>query len=162
MKFEAHTYATPVGPLAVAVTPDGAVAVARFAAELGAPAGIEVVERASLGALDATIATYLAGDVHAIDAVMVEQSGGPFTTRAWEELRRVPAGETITYGELARRAGNPKAVRAAGQACARNRVALFVPCHRVIDAAGDLHHYAYGVGIKGWLLAHERGDSGAS
>ena len=83
MKIESHVYATPVGPLAIGVTADGAVAIARFSPDLAPPAGTEVVEGGSLGALDTTIAAYFTGDVHAIDAVEVVQTSGPFTLRAW-------------------------------------------------------------------------------
>ena len=77
------------------------------------------------------------------------------TQRMWRQLRGVAAGTTASYGELAARAGNPKAVRVAGNACARNLVAPFVPCHRVVRADGSLGNYFYGTEVKAALLRHE-------
>ena len=101
------------------------------------------------------LTSYAGGNLHALDAVPVRQPGGPFVQRAWDELRAVPAGETDTYAGLAARAGSPKAVRAAGQACARNKVAPFVPCHRIVRSDGSLGGYAYGLPVKAALLVHE-------
>jgi O-6-methylguanine DNA methyltransferase len=82
----------------------------------------------------------------------------PFFRAAWEACRRIPAGETRSYSWLAAAAGNPLAVRAAGQAMARNRLALVIPCHRVIGSDGGLHGYgAGGLGVKARLLALEQG-----
>ena len=75
--------------------------------------------------------------------------------RGWGELRRIAPGVPITYGELAKRLDSPRAARAAGQVCARNPVSLFVPCHRVVAANGDLHNFGWGVPVKDWLLRHE-------
>lgn len=98
---------------------------------------------------------YAAGQLDALDDVAVSQPGGPFLQRAWVELRGVKAGETDSYAGLAERAGSPAAVRAAGQACARNKVAPFVPCHRILRTDGTLGGYAYGLPVKAALLAHE-------
>jgi len=95
------------------------------------------------------------GDLSALDHVRVRQGGGVFTQRAWLALRDIRPGDTDTYGGLAARAGNPRAARAAGQACARNRVAPFVPCHRIIAADGSLGGFAYGLMVKSDLLRHE-------
>ena len=73
-------------------------------------------------------------------------------------MREIPAGTTWSYGELAAKAGSPRAVRAVGQACARNMVAPFVPCHRVVRSDGSLGGYFYGLDTKRWILAHERGE----
>jgi methylated-DNA-[protein]-cysteine S-methyltransferase len=105
-------------------------------------------------AIDA-LARYAAGDLDALDDVPVRQPGGPFLQRAWVELRGVSAGGTASYADLAARAGSPAAVRAAGQACARNKVAPFVPCHRIVRTDGSLGGYAYGLPVKAALLAHE-------
>ena len=100
------------------------------------------------------VAAWAEGEVQALRAVAVAQPGGPFMQAAWAQLRDVPAGEVITYHELAERAGSPRAMRAAGQACARNGLAPFVPCHRVVAADG-IGNYGYGVGLKRSLLVHE-------
>lgn len=110
-----------------------------------------VIEQASKA-----VAAYFDGDLTAIDTVPVRQrSDGTFLGHAWDVLREVPAGEPVTYGAFAARAGRPTAVRAAAQACARNAVALFVPCHRVVPT-GSGGGYRWGVPVKTWLLAHER------
>ena len=81
--------------------------------------------------------------------------GTPFQQRVWAELRRIPHGATISYGELARRVGEPRASRAVGAANGRNPIAIVVPCHRVVGADGSLTGYAGGLDRKRWLLHHE-------
>lgn len=83
-------------------------------------------------------------------------SGSPFALRVWREIARIPYGETISYTELAARAGNPKAVRAAASACARNPVPLLLPCHRVVAKNGGHGGFAWGLSMKRALLALER------
>jgi methylated-DNA-[protein]-cysteine S-methyltransferase len=82
--------------------------------------------------------------------------GTPFQRRVWSALQAIPFAETITYGELARRVGSPKAARAVGRANATNPLSIVVPCHRVIGADGSLTGYAGGEERKRWLLEHER------
>lgn len=98
---------------------------------------------------------YFAGDVRALDPLTVDTGGTPFQARVWRELRRIPAGSTITYQELARRIGAPAAVRAVGAANGANPIPIVVPCHRVIGASGKLVGYGGGMHIKEWLLRHE-------
>ncbi len=83
------------------------------------------------------------------------RAGTPFQRRVWGELRTIPRGETVTYGELAARIGMPGAARAVGSAVARNPVSVIVPCHRVVGADGSLTGYAGGVERKRALLAIE-------
>lgn len=87
----------------------------------------------------------------------LDAQGTPFQTRVWEALRAIPHGQTISYGELARRLGAPKAMRAVGAANGRNPIPIIVPCHRVIGARGDLTGFGGGLERKRWLLAHEGG-----
>lgn len=98
---------------------------------------------------------YLDGDLSAIDGISVRQPGERFSQSAWKAMRKVSPGKTISYADLAKRAGSPDAVRAAGSACARNLIALVVPCHRIVKTGGGLGNYAYGLEVKEWLLAHE-------
>ena len=105
----------------------------------------------------AALRDYFAGDVGALANVTVSQPGGPFHARAWATMREVPPGTTVSYAELAARAGAPRAVRAAGSACARNAICLFVPCHRIVRSDGSLGGYYYGLDTKRRLLEHERG-----
>ena len=83
--------------------------------------------------------------------------GTAFQRRVWEELQKVPAGETVSYGRLAARAGRPDAVRAVAGACAANRHAVAIPCHRAVAADGGLAGYRWGIARKRRLLERERG-----
>jgi methylated-DNA-[protein]-cysteine S-methyltransferase len=97
---------------------------------------------------------YFAGELLDFDVPM-EMHGTEFQRRVWTALCDIPYGETISYGELARWVGNPKASRAVGLANGRNPVAIIVPCHRVIGADGSLTGYGGGLDRKVWLLEHE-------
>ncbi len=88
-------------------------------------------------------------------AIPLDVHGTAFQHRVWEELRRIPHGETRSYGELAAALGNPKASRAVGGANGANNIAVLIPCHRVIAADGTLGGYAYGLAIKAELLKRE-------
>ena len=81
--------------------------------------------------------------------------GTPFQRRAWQELSRIPFGETISYAEQARRVGNPRAARAVGSANAANRIPVVLPCHRVVSAGGGLGGFGGGLDVKQLLLDHE-------
>lgn len=112
-----------------------------------------------LGPVTKAFDAYFDGDVAALDLITADQPGTPLQRRAWAAMRAVPPGQTITYGQLAAAAGNPAAVRAAGSACARNRLAPVVCCHRVVPSAGGVGNYGYGPPVKQWLLEHERRHS---
>jgi AraC family transcriptional regulator of adaptative response/methylated-DNA-[protein]-cysteine methyltransferase len=88
-------------------------------------------------------------------AIPLDVHGTAFQQRVWDALRRIPAGETRSYGELAAALGNPKASRAVGGANGANNVAVLIPCHRVIASDGTLGGYAYGLAIKAELLRRE-------
>jgi methylated-DNA-[protein]-cysteine S-methyltransferase len=144
-KMRVDSIETPIGTLHFAVD-GGALTALRFdEAFAGERASSEAGER---------LRAYLAGDVLALDAVVVAPEGSPFQNKVWDALREIPPGETITYGELARRVGSHP--RAVGSANARNPIALAIPCHRVIAQGGDLCGYAWGRPRKQWLLDHER------
>lgn len=162
---------TPAGPLAVVVDPDalgdrgsrpyGAVVASGFSgindtvSRLTQEQRARGVEPGDVDGVSTAVAAWSAGDLSALDDVSVAQPGGPFLQRAWTALRAVTPGETDTYTGLAARAGSPRAVRAAGSACARNLVAPFVPCHRIVRSDGSLGGYYYGLDVKRALLAHE-------
>jgi methylated-DNA-[protein]-cysteine S-methyltransferase len=101
------------------------------------------------------ITDYFDGDLTALNAIKVRQPGAPFSQAAWKAMRRVKAGKTMSYADLADRAGSPAAVRAAGSACAKNAIVLVVPCHRIVKTGGALGNYAYGLNKKEWLLRFE-------
>lgn len=108
------------------------------------------------GGLTSAMRAYFRGDIGAIDRLPVDESAGTaFQKSVWRALRRIPKGKTISYAELARRIGNPKAVRAAGLANGQNPISIVVPCHRVIGSNGTLTGYGGGLPRKKWLLEHE-------
>ncbi len=91
---------------------------------------------------------YFAGDVTAVDDLPVRQSGGPYFQRVWAAMRQIPAGETRSYAQLAAELGSASGARAVASACANNRVAVVVPCHRVVRSGGSLSGYRWGVPLK--------------
>jgi len=101
------------------------------------------------------LAWYFAGEPAALDGIDVELNGTPFQERVWQALRDVRAGQTASYGDIARRIGAPNAVRAVGAANGANPVAIVVPCHRIIGSSGSLTGYGGGLERKRWLLRHE-------
>ena len=153
------TVPSPTGELSLLVQDDVLVA-AGFGtpeeqhARLRTPPPLRRVN--DLGPFTAALTAYFDGNLTAMDDLPVHQPGGPFRQAAWKVMREIPAGTTITYSELAVRAGSPLAARAAGSACAINLIAPVVPCHRVLRGGGALGGYAYGLSRKEWLLAHER------
>lgn len=154
---------TPIGPLSVVC--DGDVVVVSGFGEIDELLGRvdgDVTWGVATGKVADAVERYLAGDGDALRDVQVRQPGGPFQQEAWRAMREIPAGETWSYSELATKAGRPDAVRAAATACARNLVAPFVPCHRVVRSDGTLGGYAYGLDAKRWLLELEAESSGSS
>jgi methylated-DNA-[protein]-cysteine S-methyltransferase len=156
---------TPIGPLSLAARGDTLIA-AGFGASPGAllprlhislrSAPVSAARLEDLPWLVKPVQDYFDGDLTALDSLPVYQPADPGRQRMWEQMRAVPAGSTVTYTELAARAGQPTAPRAAGAACAANLIAPVVPCHRVLRTDGSLGGYYYGLDRKRWLLRHER------
>ncbi len=113
-------------------------------------------DRAALGDASRQLSEYFAGSRRTFDLPLAP-SGTPFQLRVWSELRRIPYGETVSYGELARRVGCPNGSRAVGLANGANPLSIVIPCHRVVGAGGRLVGYGGGLPNKEWLLALERG-----
>jgi methylated-DNA-[protein]-cysteine S-methyltransferase len=107
------------------------------------------------GGLTSAMRRYFKGEIGVLQDLAVATSGTPFQTSVWQQLRRIKDGTTISYADLARRIGKPKAVRAAGLANGQNPISIVVPCHRVIGSNGSLTGYGGGLHRKHWLLAHE-------
>lgn len=105
------------------------------------------------------VAAYFAGTRREFTLALAPM-GTPFQHTVWDALLTIPYGTTCSYGELARRLGDPGASRAVGLANARNPLAILVPCHRVLNAAGGVHGYAGGVWRKSFLLELEQGRAG--
>lgn len=162
-RLVAMAYDTPFGDLNVLATPDdGIVRGAGFLqvhdvfARVARDGGFGGWQWGDVAHVTDAVRAWLDGDARALADVPVQQPGGPFFQELWAALRTVPSAEVVSYQELAQMAGRPRAMRAAGTACARNAVALFVPCHRVIQASGKLGGYGFGgTAIKRALLEHE-------
>jgi len=87
--------------------------------------------------------------------VPIHQSGTDFQQKVWKELYEVPYAKTMSYAELAKKLGDPKVIRAAASANGKNKIAIIVPCHRIIGSDSNLTGYAWGLAKKKWLLQHE-------
>lgn len=164
MKLIVSTFDSPVGPLAIACDEAGAVRGVSFGDGLeramrreypGAVMTPGQTPRTVREALQA----YFAGDMSALDrtpwSLDGAVAGDGFQARVWKALARIPAGRTISYGEMARRAGDPGAAQAAGVALNRNPIALVLACHRVVGADGAMVGFGGGLERKTWLLRHE-------
>jgi methylated-DNA-[protein]-cysteine S-methyltransferase len=101
------------------------------------------------------LAAYFAGELKSFDLAL-NPHGTPFQRKVWDALVEIPYGETTSYGELARRLGNPNASRAVGLANGTNPIPIIIPCHRVIGSTGKLTGYGGGLETKRWLLDFER------
>jgi methylated-DNA-[protein]-cysteine S-methyltransferase len=149
---------SPVGPLLLAGD-DGGLRFVLFS-KGGRPAAPQPgwePDRGSLADSARQLTEYFKGKRRAFD-VPVAPAGTAFQQTVWRHLQEIPYGETISYGELARRLGNPKAVRAVGLANGSNPIAIIIPCHRVIGSNGTLVGYGGGLPTKQALLALERGQ----
>ncbi|TNF36939.1 MAG: methylated-DNA--[protein]-cysteine S-methyltransferase [Deltaproteobacteria bacterium] len=142
---------SPLGPLGLVATHEALVRVDFD------PAGVAPDERPAPSVLlqaRRELEEYFAGQRRTFD-VPTRLDGTPFQRAVWAALRDIPWGQTVSYGELARRLGRPTASRAVGAANGANPVPIIVPCHRVIGANGALTGYGGGEDRKRWLLAHE-------
>jgi AraC family transcriptional regulator of adaptative response/methylated-DNA-[protein]-cysteine methyltransferase len=164
------TLSTALGPMVAAATDDG-VCLLEFTERRMLPTQLAIVERrfgalvggrhAYLERLQDELDAYFAGSLSTFN-VPVVAPGSPFEEQVGSALREIPPGETRSYDELALALGRPGAARAVGRANGRNRIAILIPCHRVIGADGHLTGYGGGLWRKERLLALERGELPAS
>jgi len=150
------TMESPVGTLTLTAV-DGRLTGLHMDGQRHVPVTSAEWERDDAGMADVVeqLEAYFAGSRCRFD-VALDLTGTEFQRRVWAGLLEIPYGETISYGELARRVGSPGSSRAVGLANGRNPVAIIVPCHRVIGADGTLTGYGGGLDRKVWLLDHER------
>jgi methylated-DNA-[protein]-cysteine S-methyltransferase len=165
------TMATPLGPVYLEFSDAG---LKKLAFACGTAPPLEAPPPSPPGAPSPSAATlkkyrqqviealekYFSGQPGPFADLPLDLEGSPFHLRVWQELRKIPPGKTVSYGELARRLGNPQAARAVGQACGANPIPIIVPCHRVIAASGALGGFSSGLEHKRWLLEHEKVISG--
>ena len=152
---------TSLGPMLVAATDKG---VCRLSFHEGRDELAERFPHATLIAGDKSFSGLLADVVEQVERpgrghdIPLDVQGTAFQEAVWSELRKIPAGETRSYGQIAAAIGRPRAVRAAGSANGANNVAVLIPCHRVVRSDGSLGGYAYGEEIKRELLRRESGQ----
>lgn len=154
------TFASPLGRVLIAGTQRGLCSVKlgeaaeKILAEEFSEA--QLVENArALQPVRRAILEFLKGDA-SLARIPLDIRGTVFQRKVWDQLRRIPAGETRSYGQIARAIGAPRAVRAVGSACGANPVALVIPCHRALRADGSLGGYAWGLARKKKLLEIEK------
>lgn len=155
---------TPLGPMTIGAT-EAALVLCDFSERPMMPAQLAAVRRRIgptvegssplLDRVEAELREFFAGDRREFD-VPLDMPGSEFQERVWAELRAIPYGETVSYRALAMRVDAPQAPRAVGRANGSNRLAVIVPCHRVIAAGGGLGGYGGGLPAKRWLLDLER------
>lgn len=164
MRLIASEVASPIGALALAVDEGGRVRGVSFGDGLRRAMareypGMTMVDGAAPDAVTTSLADYFAGDRAAlmrIDWTLDGSVAGEgFQARVWRALWDVPVGQTLSYGEMARRAGEPGAAQAAGVALNRNPIPLVLACHRVVGADGAMVGFGGGLERKTWLLRHE-------
>ena len=155
---------TPLGPMLAGATDDG-ICLAEFADRRMLPTQLEILRRRlrrpivagshpHLDRLRTQLTEYFAGERRGFDLPLVAP-GSAFQERTWAQLRALSAGVTVSYEELAERVGTPRAQRAVGTANGANRIAVVIPCHRVVRKTGETGNYGGGRWRKEWLLAHE-------
>jgi len=147
---------SPVGPLLLVADNAGLKKISFENGRL--PARLESSweeDRGSFADVIQELGSYFTGRLEEFDLPLAPE-GTPFQLKVWKLLGEIPYGETISYGELARRMGNPKAARAVGLANGSNPIPIVIPCHRVIGSNGKLTGYGGGLHIKEKLLALER------
>ncbi|MGA9418163.1 MAG: methylated-DNA--[protein]-cysteine S-methyltransferase [Candidatus Cybelea sp.] len=149
---------SPVGKLRLVGSDRGLVAVSWESKRSGVPR-LETMEdphHPVLVEAARQLDQYFAGQRKEFE-LKLEFRGTDFQKRVWDELLKIPFGETRTYGEIARRLGNVNAMRAVGAANGRNPIPIIAPCHRVIGASGDLVGFGGGLEVKEYLINFERG-----
>lgn len=157
--------ATPVGPMLIAFDEQQRLRVLDWESHMErverlmeryyGPGAIALKESDAANPIREKLEAYVAGDIAAIDDIATETTGTSFQRKVWAALREIPAGQTWSYGKLARHVGEPGAARAVGLANGSNPIGVVVPCHRVIGANGTLTGYGGGIERKRWLLRHE-------
>ncbi|WP_029418182.1 methylated-DNA--[protein]-cysteine S-methyltransferase [Brevundimonas bacteroides] len=155
---------SPIGPLALAVDAEGRLRGVSFGESLGSAmrreyGDVDMLAGDAPASMGQAIGRYFEGERSALEAIdwSLEGAAGEsgFQARVWRALAEVPAGQTISYGEMARRAGEPGAAQAAGVALNRNPIPLVLACHRVVGADGAMVGFGGGLERKTWLLRHE-------
>jgi methylated-DNA-[protein]-cysteine S-methyltransferase len=163
MRLQLERWASPVSPLLLVTDNDGALRALEFAENESRMlrllhryyGGYTLEEGTAPASLKRALEAYFDGDVDALADVQTATAGTSFQREVWKALRAIPAGTTISYGQLATNLGRKGASRAVGAANGANPIPIVVPCHRVIGADGSLTGFGSGLPRKQWLLDHE-------
>ena len=148
--------ASPIGPIRLTARGDALTGVFMLKHKYG-PSGFPDEERGEsplLAGAARQLAAYFAGELRDFDLPLAPE-GSDFQHQVWDELRRIPFGETTSYLAIAKRLGDSRHVRAVGSANGRNPISIIIPCHRVVGSDGSLVGYGGGLDRKRWLLDHE-------
>src|SRR5882724_3086128 len=154
---------TPLGVLKIVTDERGTLRLVGWHDENGRYTGmlkrwhgdITLIEKKNAFGRTEAMKSYFDGDVRVLDTLPVASAGTDFQKKVWKTLREIPAGETWSYGQMAKHLGDSNATRAVGLANGSNPIGIVVPCHRVIGANGTLTGYGGGLPRKKWLLEHE-------
>lgn len=150
-----HIYHSPIGAMLIQAN-DQSISSVEFIEE-GQSSSIDINQSESNAIIHQCIdelIEYFSGKRTSF-SVPIHQEGTDFQQKVWKELYEVPFGKTLSYGELAKKLGDPKCIRAAAAANGKNKLAILIPCHRIIGADQSLVGYAWGKSRKRWLLQHE-------
>jgi methylated-DNA-[protein]-cysteine S-methyltransferase len=150
-----YDYRSPVGRLQLTATDHALTALRLVKESASGAAESKMPANTIIQQICKQLDEYFAGRRSRFELPLAPQ-GTAFQQKVWSELQRIPYGETISYAQLARAVGNPKACRAVGSANGKNPLAILIPCHRVVNANGGWGGYAYGLEVKKQLLAMER------
>jgi len=153
MLFQSSLIDTPLGPM-VAVADENVLHLLEFADRLRKGLAAVPGETSPLLSIAQELRHYFAGQLQEF-TTPVSPLGTPFQKRVWEELQKIPYGETRSYAMIAAAIGRPTAFRAVAQANGANQLAIVIPCHRVINTSGALGGYNGGIARKQWLLQRE-------
>jgi methylated-DNA-[protein]-cysteine S-methyltransferase len=163
MHLRLERWTSPLSPLLIVTDDDGLLRAlefedleSRMSRLLREHYGTYTLQDAAAPAsLTRTLDAYFNGEMDALDEIQTATGGTPFQRDVWKALRQIPAGTTISYGQLAANLGRAGSARAVGAANGANPIPIVVPCHRVIGANGALTGFASGLPRKRWLLDHE-------
>lgn len=149
-----HIYTSPIGRIKIVANKD-CIHTLTFIEDNDSIAPLEVNERPDVihQCIDELI-EYFNG-TRTKFTIPIHQEGTDFQQKVWKELYEVPFAKTMSYAELAKKLGDPKVIRAAASANGKNKIAIIVPCHRIIGSDRNLTGYAWGLARKKWLLQHE-------
>lgn len=148
-----RTVPSPLGPLEIAASPHGLLYLQFLPEKTAASAGHRILDQA-----EAWLARYFAGEKPVPDALSLAPYGTPFQQQVWQILKKIPHGQTVTYGEIARQIAPAMSAQAVGQAAGANPIPIIIPCHRVV-ASGGMGGFSSGLERKLYLLAHEKNST---